>query len=113
MEIPTETGGHPTLPASEYRQVASCRPHPSTRASSEALSCDTFRHSCAIHILEDGYDIRTVRERLGYTDASTTTNYTHVLNRGWDSVRSPADRLLGPAAHIALWTPDDAPSRSR
>lgn len=77
---------HETVVQKEIRRAARCAGIP------KHVTPHTLRHSFATHVLESGYDIRTIQELLGHKDVSTTMIYTHVLHRGAGGVRSPLDR---------------------
>jgi site-specific recombinase XerD len=63
---------------------------------SKPASCNSLRHAFATHLLENGYNTRTIQELLGHKDVSTTMIDTHVLNRGGRGVISPLDPLVAP-----------------
>ncbi len=81
---------HHVLPQSLHRAVKQAVLEAGV---TKTASCHTLRHSFATHLLEDGYDIRTVQELMGHKDVKTTMVYTHVLIRGAGAVKSPMDSL--------------------
>ena len=76
--------GVQSLQRAVKKAIVKCGPH-------KQASCHTFRHSFATHLLENGYDIRTVQELMGHKDIRTTQIYTHVMRKGANAVRSPVD----------------------
>ncbi|MCA1636159.1 MAG: integron integrase [Acidobacteria bacterium] len=92
LSVDPRTGARRRHHASEDRLQKAVKRAVRDAGVEKRASCHTLRHSFATHLLEDGYDIRTIQELLGHADISTTMIYTHVLNRGGRGVRSPLEK---------------------
>jgi len=88
-------GQNPVNPLTTRQLSRACHAAAQMAEITKRVSPHTLRHSFATHLLEDGYDIRTVQELLGHSDVRTTMIYTHVMNKGPLGVKSPLSRITG------------------